>query len=175
MAKTADGTVDGAGKVIGDAAADWRETGGEVPQRDRTGATTTSDGRQVARVVGRILKGPEFVTVFDGRTGAALASAPYAPLHDASLRPTPEAPTASWGDGYGNRSDRYLAAVGYLDGRRPSALLGRAYYARSTVAAWDWRGDKLTRRWLFEISIPAAPEPRHEPPTAPTCSTCADR
>jgi rhamnogalacturonan endolyase len=39
--KTADGTVDGAGKVIGDATADWVEKGeAAVPTRDRTRSTT---------------------------------------------------------------------------------------------------------------------------------------
>ncbi|MBD8545337.1 rhamnogalacturonan lyase [Sphingomonas sp. CFBP 8760] len=157
MMKTADGTVDGTGRVVGDAAADWRSTpaDGEVDQRDRTGAKTLPDGRRVAPLVGRILKGPEFVTVFDGRTGAALATAPYAPPRDAaSLTPTTAALAATWGDGYGNRSDRYLAGVAYLDGSRPSAVFGRGYYARSAVAAWNWRGGKLVQRWMFDSAAP---------------------
>jgi len=155
MMKTADGTVDGTGTVIGDAAADWRSREGEVAQRDRTGAKTLPDGRMVAPLVGRILKGPEYISVFDGRTGRALATQPYAPPRDAaSLTPSTEALTATWGDGYGNRSDRYLAGVAFLDGTRPSGIFGRGYYARTTVAAWDWRGGKLTRRWLFDSAAP---------------------
>jgi rhamnogalacturonan endolyase len=157
MMKTADGTVDGTGRVIGNATADWRSTpaDGEVEQRDRTGAKTLPDGRRVAPLVGRILKGPEYVTVFDGRTGAALATAPYAPPRDATtLTPTTAQLAATWGDGYGNRSDRYLAGVAYLDGARPSAVFGRGYYARSTVAAWDWRGGRLVQRWLFDSAAP---------------------
>lgn len=155
MMKTADGTIDGTGKVIGDAKADWRGTTGEVPQSDRTGAKTLPDGRQVAPLEGRILRGPEFMTVFDGRTGRALATAPYAPPRDPDTHsPTPEAMTKSWGDGYGNRSDRYLAGVAHLDGKRASGIFARGYYARTTVAAWDWRGGKLTMRWLFDSAVP---------------------
>ncbi|MBC9032406.1 rhamnogalacturonan lyase [Sphingomonas sp. JC676] len=153
--KTADGTVDGAGKVIGDANADWRSDGGEVASKDRTGSTTTPDGRQVSRLQGRILKGPEYLTVFDGLTGKALATAPYAPPRDPRTdSPTQEQMTEVWGDGYGNRSERYLAGVAYLDGHRPSLVFGRGYYARSTIAAWDYRGGKLSMRWLFDSATP---------------------
>jgi rhamnogalacturonan endolyase len=153
--KTADGTVDGTGKVIGDAHADWRSDGGEVASKDRTGSTTTPDGRQVSRLQGRILKGPEYLTVFDGATGKALATAPYAPPRDPRTdSPSQEQMTETWGDGYANRSERYLAGVAYLDGHRPSLVFGRGYYARSTIAAWDYRGGKLSLRWLFDSATP---------------------
>ena len=115
--KTADGTIDGAGKVIGDAKADWRS-----PR-------------------GYILDGPEFLTIFDGRTGAALATADYVP---------PRGRVADWGDAYGNRVDRFLACVAYLDGKRPSLVMCRGYYTRTVLAAWDWRDGKLTQRWVFD-------------------------
>ncbi|MET0322353.1 MAG: hypothetical protein ABW069_16660, partial [Duganella sp.] len=51
---------------------------------------------------------------------------------------------------YANRSDRFLAGTAYLDGQRPSIVMARGYYARTTVAAWDWRDGKLTRRWTFD-------------------------
>lgn len=153
--KTADGMIDGTGEVIGDAQADWRSDGGEVDSKDRTGSTTSADGRQVSRLQGRILKGPEFLTIFDGLTGKALATAPYAPPRDPRTdAPTVEQMTETWGDGYANRSERYLAGVGYFDGRRPSLVFGRGYYARSVLAAWDWRGGKLTMRWLFDSAAP---------------------
>jgi rhamnogalacturonan endolyase len=153
--RTSDGTVDGAGTVLGDANADWREKGGEVPSRDRTGGKVLADGTMVAPLQGRILKGPEFLTIFDGRTGKALASAPYWPARD----PRTDAPTfdqmkETWGDGYANRSDRYLAGTAYLDGQRPSIVMARGYYARTTVAAWDWRDGKLTQRWTFDSATP---------------------
>jgi len=119
--KTADGTVDGQGKVIGDANADWRS---------KTGRTT-----------GKVLEGPEFLTVFDGRTGAALVTTNYIP---------PRGNVADWGVDYGNRCDRFLACVAYLDGRRPSLVFCRGYYTRAVLAAWDWRDGRLSRRWVFD-------------------------
>ena len=88
-----------------------------------------------------MLTGPEFLTVFDGLTGKALATADHLPAHG---RP------ADWGDNYGNRVDRFLAGVAYLDGERPSVVFSRGYYTRAVLVAWDWRGGNLTRRWTFD-------------------------
>jgi len=151
--KTADGTVDGTGKVIGDLAADWREpaTASAVPSSDRTGSATTADGRLVARIEGRILRGPEYLTIFDGLTGAALATTKYLPgRHPETDSPTSDRLKEIWGDGYANRSDRFLAGVAYLDGELPSLIMCRGYYTRTVLAAWDWRGGKLTSRWVFD-------------------------
>ena len=124
MVRTADGTRDGVGTVIGDSTADYRE----------------KDNR---RTVGRILSGPEFITVFDGLTGRALCTKPYIPARGKSK---------DWGDDNANRSDRFLAAVGYLDGRRASAIFCRGYYTRSVIAAWDWDGHELTQHWVFDTN-----------------------
>jgi rhamnogalacturonan endolyase len=115
--KTADGTVDGQGNVLGDPDADHRNQDGYV------------------------LDGPEWLTVFDGRTGAALATVDYIP---------PRGDVRSWGDGSGNRVDRFLAAVAYLDGRRPSLIMCRGYYTRSVVAAWNYRDGQLSHVWTFD-------------------------
>ncbi|MET0981935.1 MAG: rhamnogalacturonan lyase [Telluria sp.] len=120
MMKTADGSVDGQGKVIGTPGLDHRNTSGYV------------------------LAGAEYLTVFDGRTGAALASTDYTP---------PRGEVAAWGDAYGNRVDRFLGGVAYLDGMRPSAVFARGYYTRAVLAAWDWRDGKLTRRWVFDSNL----------------------
>ena len=48
------------------------------------------------------------------------------------------------------RSERYLAAVAYLDGRHPSVVMCRGYYTRSVLAAFDWDGKRLTSRWVFD-------------------------
>ena len=67
--------------------------------------------------------------MFNGLTGEAMDSKPYIPQRgDAN----------DWGDAYANRSDRMLAAVGYLDGQRASAIFCRGYYTRTVIAAWDW-------------------------------------
>ncbi|MFC9701310.1 rhamnogalacturonan lyase [Streptomyces sp. NPDC056943] len=117
--KTADATVDGRGTVIGSAAADHRNSSGYV------------------------LAGPEYLTMFDGLTGAALGTAAYVPARGT---------VSSWGDSYGNRVDRFLAATAYLDGARPSLIMARGYYTRSVIAAWDWRDGAFTRRWTFDSS-----------------------
>ncbi|MFC0626298.1 rhamnogalacturonan lyase [Kribbella deserti] len=90
---------------------------------------------------GYILTGPEFLSVFRGTDGAVLATANYQP---------PRGNVASWGDNYGNRVDRFLAATAYLDGTRPSIVMARGYYTRSVIAAWDYRNGALTQRWVFD-------------------------
>ncbi|OYV01378.1 MAG: hypothetical protein CFE26_22980, partial [Verrucomicrobiales bacterium VVV1] len=100
-AVAADATVDGKGVVIGNPAADYRNSAGYV------------------------LTGPEFFTLFDGLTGAALATTNYFPARNSD--PT-SANVNAWGDNYGNRVDRFLAGVAYLDGTRPSLVMCRGYY-----------------------------------------------
>lgn len=125
VCKTADGTVDGKGKVIGDATKDWRNANG------------------------KILDGPEFLTVFSGKTGEALATTDYIPARGN---------VGAWGgkggngknDNTGNRADRFNACVAYLDGIHPSVVMCRGYYGRTVLAAWDWRNGKLTSRWVFD-------------------------
>jgi rhamnogalacturonan endolyase len=129
--KTADGTRDGRGRILGVPGADWRDT------------------NTLSRTFGRVLAGPEYLTVFDGRTGKALATAPYAP---------PRGDLGAWGgiggnggnDRVGNRADRFLACAAVLDGRLPSLVYCRGYYGRTVLAAWDWRGGRLTQRWVFD-------------------------
>ena len=142
VCKTADGTVDGAGNVIGDGTKDWRSL--TVPSDSDVPAPTTSDQR-----FGKILSGPEYMTVFNGQTGAAMATVNYNPNRY---------PLDGWGgiggngnnDSTGNRVDRFLATVAYLDGVRPSVVMCRGYYGRSVLAAWDWRNGQLTQRWVFD-------------------------
>jgi rhamnogalacturonan endolyase len=128
--KTADGTVDGTGKVIGDAKANYVDGGG------------------------RILAGPEYLTVFDGLTGGARDTVPYIPSRipeePGNLQPSGDAMKKVWGDGYGNRGDRFLACVAYLDGVLPSLVMCRGYYTRSFLVAFDFRGGKIQHRWTFD-------------------------
>lgn len=144
--KTADGSVDGAGKVIGDPNAKWvNPEATRLTLRGRDGAERTQD------VSGYVLRGPEYLTIFDGLTGAALATTAYIPArHPATHSPTAEQLEELWGDGWGNRVDRFLAAVAYLDGRRPSLVMARGYYTRSVLAAWNFRGGKLSHIWTFD-------------------------
>lgn len=156
--KTADGTTDGEGQVIGDANADWVTHDGELESRDRTGSVVTADGKLMAQLKGRILDGPEYFSVFDGRTGRVLDTAPYIPQRAPDNdNPSADEMKVLWGDGYGNRSERYLAGVAYLDGARPSVIMARGYYARTVVAAYDFRDGKISTRWVFDSSAPDVP------------------
>ena len=135
VCKTADGTRDGKGRCIGDSTADYRTNGVMDKQIDGKG------GRSRARNVGRILEGAEYLTVFSGETGEALKTVDYVPGRGN---------VASWGDSYGNRCDRFLACVGYLDGIHPSVIMCRGYYTKTYLAAFDWDGKDLHLRWLFD-------------------------
>jgi len=154
--KTADGTIDGRGKVLGDAAKDYRSL---VEPTDGVRVASPADAR-----FGKVLAGPEYFTIFDGLSGAALATADYIPGRE---------PQDGWGgvggnggsDANGNRVDRFLAGVAYLDGRLPSVLMARGYYGRSVIAAWDWRRGVLRSRWVFDSG--SAPPPYPNPAASP--------
>ncbi len=127
--KTAPGTIDGAGNPVlmgtDSATADYRNSSGYI------------------------ITGPEYLTVFNGLTGAARRTVALEPARGS---------VSQWGDDYGNRVDRFTAAVAYLDGERPSLIMGRGYYgprsssgqARNEIAAYDFRNDSLTLRWHFK-------------------------
>jgi len=137
--KTADGSVDGKGRIIGDKNADWR-----APEGTFIEVENPDGGPRRANVAGKILSGPEYLTVFDGLTGAELSTTAFIPpRHPTKLNPTGDELNAIWGDGYGNRADRFLAAVAYLDGVRPSLIFSRGYYTRTVIAAWDFKDKKL--------------------------------
>jgi autotransporter-associated beta strand protein len=104
---------------------------------------------------GYVLTGPEFFTIFDGLTGGELVTTNY--VVPRNNNPASGDVTA-WGDDYGNRVDRFLACVAYLDGQRPSIVLCRGYYTRAVLAAYDWRGGQLTQRWVFDTDV-GAPTP----------------
>jgi autotransporter-associated beta strand protein len=129
--KTAPGTIDGTGRPVllpgHSAAADYRNSSGYI------------------------LAGPEYLSIFDGPTGAALATVPFqVRRHPDTENPSGSQLNAVWGDSYGNRVDRFLGGVAYLDGQRPSLIMARGYYTRTALAAWDWRGGALSLRWLFD-------------------------
>ena len=131
IVKTADGTVDGLGKVIGDASKDYRSDSGTV------------------------LTGPEYLTVFRGTDGAAITTVDYVPPR--SIREFGREDTVSgttWGDTYGNRCERYLAATAYLDGVHPSAIFARGYYTAAYVVAFDFDGKNLKQRWFHKSETP---------------------
>ena len=145
IVRTADGTRDAKGHVIGDSLADYRHRPASDTQNPIPESEWGKYNRQGRPMTGRILTGPEFVTVFNGLTGEAMDTKPYIPERGNPM---------DWGDSYANRSDRMLAAVGYLDGIHASAIFCRGYYTRTGIAAWDWDGKELKQHWVFDTNSP---------------------
>lgn len=122
MCKTAPGTIDGEGNYV--------LLGDDTPDMNLLSGRGKQD------------HGPEYITVFDGTTGGELATIPYHTDYQTGQ--------SYWGDSNQNRSERYLAALAYLDGpdENPSPIFARGYYSGAFVAAYDWDGETLTQRWL---------------------------
>ena len=138
ICKTAPGSKDGAGEFVSYAATDAtiQGTSNTVDLRDGNG---------------RILSGAEFLTVFDGQTGKAIHTIWYNPNRAGQFNKISAHPEKSfWNDNYGNRADRHLACVAYLDGpdKNPSAVMCRGYYTRAYLWAVDFDGSQLTHKWL---------------------------
>lgn len=132
VCKTAPGTKDATGNFL--------STGPAASDNDAADYRNSS---------GYILTGPEYLTIFNGNTGHEIVTTEYNP---------PRGDLASWGDTYGNRVDRFLACIAYLDGEKPSVVMGRGYYTgsgrgRTVLAAWDFRNNTLTSRWTFNADV----------------------
>lgn len=127
ICKTAPGTIDGKGNAVlmgsDKVTDDYRESSGSL--------------------AGVVKSGSEYLTVFNGETGAEINTIAYNPLR--SIRTN-----SQWGDSNGNRSERYLAGVAYLDGNKPSAIFCRGYYTAAYIWAVDFDGEKLTEKWLHK-------------------------
>ena len=138
ICKTAPGSIDGQGQYVSAAA-----TENSIKNTNNATSYVNSDGR--------ILSGPEFLTVFNGQTGAAIHTIWYNPNRAGNYGKADNHPDKNfWGDNYGNRSDRHLATVAHLDKgqRKASAILVRGYYSRAYLWAVDFDGTQLQHRWL---------------------------
>ena len=143
ICKTAAGSKDGNGNYVSDAATD-----------DKIKAVDNSkDWRNSS---GKVTGGQEWLTVFNGETGEAIHTVYYNPNRNGGIGG--EAGwTKNWDDRsgktdkeYGNRGERYLAAVAFLDGPKanPSAVMVRGYYTYSYIWAVDFDGKQLSTKWL---------------------------
>lgn len=141
--KTAPGTKDGRGASLhtGPAAKDDQ----------------TADYRSVNNAegtTGYIVTGPEYLTVFDGETGAELSTVNFE---------VPRGDISSWGDSVGNRADLFLASAGFLKdlgpdkpaSGRPSIVWSRGYFNRAAITAWNWRDGQLAKVWQVDSSDPS--------------------
>ena len=145
MCKTAPGSKDGEGNYVN-----------QVATEDAIkAADNTKDWRSDA---GRINGGQEYLTVFNGLTGKAIHTIAYYPNRNAKAELSEAAGTYNWDDrsgkndkgDYGNRGERYLAAVAYLAGpdANPSGVFSRGYYTYAYIWAVDFDGSQLKTRWL---------------------------
>lgn len=139
VCKTACGSTDATGKYVseaGDAA---------IKAVDNTKTYVNSKGR--------VTGGEEFLTVFNGLTGEAMKTIWYSPSRSGEDFPTKATDNNSfWGDSQANRSERFNAAVAYLDGqdKLPTAIFQRGYYKNCYIWAVDWDGQDLKTRWLHK-------------------------
>lgn len=136
ICKTAPGSVDGQGRYVSEAADD-----ATIKAVDNTKDWRTSQGR--------IMDGPEFLTVFDGVTGRAIHTIWYNP-NRGFLTGRSSSYSETWGDSYGNRGERFLDCVAHLDGQdHPAqAVMCRGYYTRAYLWAVDFDGSRLSQHWL---------------------------
>ena len=144
ICKTSAGSKDGKEKFVNEVATD----------EDIRCLDNKADYRNGA---GRVQTGPELLTVFNGKTGQAIHTIWYNPnrafgvgrqvAEGESLKDGFPAYSSVWGDkgNYGNRGERYLAGVAFLDGKDhlPSAVMCRGYYTRSYLWAVDFHGKQL--------------------------------
>ena len=153
MCKTATGSKDGQGNYVNQAATD-ATIKGHANDKDYRNSS------------GHILKGPEYLTVFEGTTGRAIHTTWYLPGRAGTGKTLPSGKTATeggselgkvsdfpsgfWGDNYGGRSERFLAAVAYLNGTdKPAcAVFSRGYYTQAYVWAVSFDGTRLHSEWL---------------------------
>jgi rhamnogalacturonan endolyase len=132
VVKTAPGTLDGTGTYL------------------QTGPAADDDDTAVYRnSTGYILTGPEYLTVFDGPTGAELATVDFQPARGA---------VTDWGDSIGNNADNYLSTAAFVRDQnpgdpasgRPSIIMARGLYSRAAISAWNWRDGALTLLWIAD-------------------------
>ena len=145
MCKTAPGSKDGTGSYVNQSATDEK-----IKSASNTKSWVSSDGR--------INGGHEYLTVFNGLTGAAVHTIAYNPNRNATSDLSDASGTFNWDTrsgksdkgNYGNRGERYLAAVAYLDGPdgHASGIFSRGYYTYAFVWAVSFDGTKLVPRWL---------------------------
>ena len=140
ICQTSLGSKDGQGKYVSNAA-----------QTDEEIKAITDEENSTAdyRGYGRITEGKEFLTVFNGETGVAM---------DTINLPTTRGSEngVDYGDDFGNRSNRFVSDVAYLDGEKPYAIYLRGYYfgrngkQRTSIAGISWDGTALSPTYRFD-------------------------
>lgn len=124
-----DGMTDGKGNKIGVADADYTQS--LQKQKDRQ----------------YFAEGNEYLSVFDGQTGAEVARTELLPKRD---------PLSSWASRYQDtsrltkRASHYLLSTAYLNGETPSIVMLRGAWDAVKLAAWDYKDGKFTELWQYD-------------------------
>lgn len=127
------GTIDGSGKAI-----------------DKGPAADYPSDLVLPRSSGNLMEDPQFITVFDGLTGAELATTEHWP----QLGPVSQH-RATWGDDRGHRASSLKGGVLYTLEHGPLLVFQRGVYTRVGMAAYKWDGnEELTRVWAFDSNAP---------------------
>ncbi len=133
--RTSEGTIFGDGSKIGDT--------------DNDGITNYRYSVYQSANMQYITRGPEFLSLVDGETGAELDRVDFIPRYPGTNYPTDNQYSAYWGDSYGHRSNKFFFGAPYLDGKHPSIFIGRGIYTRTMMAAYDVVNKELVQRWSF--------------------------
>lgn len=141
ICQTSLGSKDGQGKYVSNAAQTDEEIKAITDKENSTADYRSSSGV--------ITKGEEFLTVFNGETGAAM---------DTISLPTTRGSEngVDYGDNFGNRSNRFVSDIAYLDGEKPYAIYLRGYYfgrngkQRTSIAGISWDGTALSPTYRFD-------------------------
>lgn len=116
-------------------------------------AATDDDAMIIPRISGHLMEDPSYVTVFNGQTGAEMATVNY---------PIPIGPRedheATWEDNYGKRAQSIKAAVLYDKDKGPLVVFCRGIYSRIAMGAYTWDGNNLKQEWEFDSDKLAEPE-----------------
>lgn len=119
---------------------------------DSLPVNVVSDSNDYRNSNGFILDGPEYFSIFNGEDGTKAAE-------DVEYLPG-RGSVSAWGDAYGNRVDRFLSGVAYLDGETPFAVFARGYYTRTCLTAYymkdsdsDGVGDAIGTYWEFDTDV----------------------
>lgn len=123
-----DGMTDGTGKKIGVADADYTQS--LQKQKDRQ----------------YLSEGNEYLSVFEGATGAEIARTDLLPARD---------PLAGWASRYTDvprltkRASHFLISTAYLNGETPSIIMLRGAWDGVRLAAWDYKDGAFTELWQY--------------------------
>jgi autotransporter-associated beta strand protein len=130
--RSSEGTIDGQGNKIGDTDGDgitnYRSTGIRIDNSPF------------------MIKGPEFLSLYDGTTGKELDRVDFIGRE----------PLSQWGPAglnesqLSHRSNKFFFGAPFLDGKHPNIFTGRGIYYRTKFQTYDVVNKKIQARWSFD-------------------------